>query len=823
MIFTERTITVVNDSATINKPLILYRGDKNIELKITIAESQFKFRNTGASNVIETTDASYAQLVINTPYGSPIFSDVAVTKNGAVIFLISAAMIDEIREVGAYEIQIRLLDDNKQSRASIPPVSNAIEIREPIAIEDGSAVDSNAVNIAKVNRALTTTSAPLEVFDSQGNYIKKTWGDGDPITDAALNKMEAGIDGVNKKVVTKTSQLTNDANYVSESFVTNKIAEAQLGGGEVDLSGYVTKGTGNANQITFADGQTFQAKLDAGTLKGEKGDKGADGVDGQTPNIAIGTVTTLEAGTNATAEITGATPNLTLNLGIPRGTDGSGTQETNSIGILPNVVLFGDSITDTNVNGMWVKHIQEHAKFKSLTNYARGYCTWTFKSDSNYNITDTSDANIGNNVIWNQFNRMKNDIDKGTITEPDCIVILAGTNDALQGKTLGDVNTVFNGAAQSDDISTLTNLCASIRYVCELIMNTYPRCQIILCTPLQAKELNTTTAAKSVGDTIKQCASIMGCKVIDQWSNSGIYQYKEKTNNVHMRDNVHLNDIGGQDVAKFLAREFYNKINLRYVNASQEPVAPAITLKSISATFNQGSTAVYTSTSLDELKSMLTVIVTYSDNSTQAITDYELSGTLTVGTSTITVTKGGLTATFDVIVSESTSGGENTPTTVTYFRNELLGTCTQGVWEDTVQIPDQVIPSGSKLKQFKCNAFTDNGTAYLAAFTKNDSVFTPVYVKQVTFNKGENTFDLDYICEQDIYFGWKTAVRNFVGMDLSTINGTPVGSQQYSKYWGWGHSNTNSSYVPEIGVPINNLIDTNNRGIGFDCLLVTER
>lgn len=213
MIFTERTITVVNDSATINKPLILYRGDKNIELKITIAESQFKFRNTDASNVIETTDASYAQLVINTPYGLPIFSDVAITKNGAVIFVITEAMIDEIREVGAYEIQIRLLDDNKQSRASIPPVSNAIEIREPIAIEDGSVVDSNAVNAAKVNRALTTTSAPLEVFDSQGNYIKKTWGDGDPITDAALNKMEAGIDGVNKKIASANNIIIEDTGF----------------------------------------------------------------------------------------------------------------------------------------------------------------------------------------------------------------------------------------------------------------------------------------------------------------------------------------------------------------------------------------------------------------------------------------------------------------------------------------------------------------------------------------------------------------------------------------------------------------------------------
>ena len=32
-----------------------------------------------------------------------------------------------------------------------------------------------------------------------------------------------------------------------------------------------------ASQIKFTDGQTFQQKLDAGTLKGEKGDTGAQG------------------------------------------------------------------------------------------------------------------------------------------------------------------------------------------------------------------------------------------------------------------------------------------------------------------------------------------------------------------------------------------------------------------------------------------------------------------------------------------------------------------------------------------------------------------
>ena len=69
-------------------------------------------------------------------------------------------------------------------------------------------------------------------------------------------------DAVNNITVpTKTSDLTNDNGFATETFVTNKIAEASLGGSGVDLSGYVTKETGNASQITFSDGQTFHLGL----------------------------------------------------------------------------------------------------------------------------------------------------------------------------------------------------------------------------------------------------------------------------------------------------------------------------------------------------------------------------------------------------------------------------------------------------------------------------------------------------------------------------------------------------------------------------------
>lgn len=74
-------------------------------------------------------------------------------------------------------------------------------------------------------------------------------------------------------------------------------------------------------------------------------------------------------------------------------------------------------------------------------------------------------------------------------------------------------------------------------------------------------------------------------------------------------------------------------------------------LVSISAVFDQGSATVYDSDDLDTLRQYLTVTATYEDLSTREITGYTLSGTLTVGTSTITVSYGGKTTTFDVTVS----------------------------------------------------------------------------------------------------------------------------------------------------------------------------
>ena len=73
---------------------------------------------------------------------------------------------------------------------------------------------------------------------------------------------------------------------------------------------------------------------------------------------------------------------------------------------------------------------------------------------------------------------------------------------------------------------------------------------------------------------------------------------------------------------------------------------------SISATYTQSGT-VYDTDSLDSLKSDLVVTATYESGTTETVTAYTLSGTLSAGTSTVTVAYGGLTDTISVTVTMS--------------------------------------------------------------------------------------------------------------------------------------------------------------------------
>lgn len=105
-------------------------------------------------------------------------------------------------------------------------------------------------------------------------------------------------------------------------------------------------------------------------------------------------------------------------------------------------------------------------------------------------------------------------------------------------------------------------------------------------------------------------------------------------------------------------------------------VATAATVTSISAVFNQGQNVIYDTDSLDTLKQYLTVTATYTGGATAVVTGYTLSGTLTVGTSTITVSYSGKTTTFNVSVTHESYEFENG--THTFSANQRVLTISNG-------------------------------------------------------------------------------------------------------------------------------------------------
>lgn len=120
-----------------------------------------------------------------------------------------------------------------------------------------------------------------------------------------------------------------------------------------------------------------------------------------------------------------------------------------------------------------------------------------------------------------------------------------------------------------------------------------------------------------------------------------------------------------------------------------------VTVSSISAVFTQSS-AVYEEDSLDSLKADLIVTATFMDSSTGVIAseDYTLSGNLTEGTSTITVSYGGKITTFSVTVTAGTPFAYgllnlSNPVTGTYIDDTgeiQTATSNSGYYEDYVDV-----------------------------------------------------------------------------------------------------------------------------------------
>lgn len=160
--------------------------------------------------------------------------------------------------------------------------------------------------VAAINEALTKGGeiAPAEVQRIVEDYLK-------------ANPPGTGADG--KDGITPT--IGKNGNWYLGSTDTGKPSRGADGTpGAAGASGKDgSPGADGKDGITPAIGENGNWYL--GSSDTGKPSRGADGA---VPDIQIGTVTTLPAGSDATASMGGTAENPLLNLGIPRGADGQG-------------------------------------------------------------------------------------------------------------------------------------------------------------------------------------------------------------------------------------------------------------------------------------------------------------------------------------------------------------------------------------------------------------------------------------------------------------------------------------------------------------------
>lgn len=192
-----------------------------------------------------------------------------------------------------------------------------------------------------------------------------------------------------------------------------------------------------------------------------------------------------------------------------------------------------------------------------------------------------------------------------------------------------------------------------------------------------------------------------------------------------------------------------------YYDALEAALYPPKTLVSISAVFTQGSAVIYDTDSLNTLKQYLVVTAHFDDLSSQTITGYSLSGTLTVGTSTITVSYDGKTTTFNVTVTEA-------PTVI------VRGTLGFDGTNDCLKVSDGVYQSKRALRN-PFGMILQNGKQYVIDLGSAFSAYD-VSVRSAVGNTAGVSFEtpvndiIEYaaLFEGTIRSGWVGQAYSFV-------------------------------------------------------------
>ena len=199
-----------------------------------------------------------------------------------------------------------------------------------------------------------------------------------------------------------------------------------------------------------------------------------------------------------------------------------------------------------------------------------------------------------------------------------------------------------------------------------------------------------------------------------------------------------------------------------YYQDLYDALYPAAALLSITATYTQSGT-VYDTDTLDSLKADLVVTAVYSDSSTATVAaeDYTLSGTLTEGTSTITVSYGGKSTTFSVSVMHND--------TIVYTFETVDGEyipAVSGAIDQNAEYSRTALVSTQGASEIEVPAVPENSDVVIGFWTTNDVTKNPMYRRKQTVGSDRYTIDVIYAARYFAFSAKTTSLGSYLSGDF---------------------------------------------------------
>lgn len=276
MIYKKCVMTIDKNKATLDEDIYLYRLDKNIELYFTIVNNKYRFNKGDMNNIILITNASFFQVRLYKNAEIKYTFAIQPTDGGQAILTITDDLIDDPIEVGDYDFQISLLDEEKTSMISMPIVSKQLHVCEPL-VSDDATMGKAILGLSKL-----ATGEIKNAFDSEGNYIREIHQDGDILSASIINKFEEALDTNTKAIKNGTgtsyddTEIKTDINTIKTDLGTEELTTtAKNVKGAVNEVNSQCKDIANLSLTKHTDGKIYIKKQD-GTLVGTGVEVGND-------------------------------------------------------------------------------------------------------------------------------------------------------------------------------------------------------------------------------------------------------------------------------------------------------------------------------------------------------------------------------------------------------------------------------------------------------------------------------------------------------------------------------------------------------------------